>query len=125
MAARWDDHQVQNAVGALLRFGVLAAGAVTALGGLLYLIQGARGPVSYGTFAGEPARLTSLTGIVRGALALDSRAIIQLGLVMLIATPVARVALSLVGFVMERDRKYQVITLVVLLILLGSLLGRI
>lgn len=123
--ARWDDHKVQVAVGALLRFGVLSAGAVTGLGGLLFLIQHGRDPVSYGTFAGEPARLTGFAGIARGVVALDSRAIIQLGLVMLVATPVARVALSLVGFVLEKDRKYQAITLVVLGILLASLLGRI
>ena len=123
--ARWDDHQVQNAVGSLLRFGVLTAAFVTALGGVLFLLQHGGDSVHYAVFRGEPAQLSSLVGILRGAMRLDARALTQLGLVLLIATPVARVALSLVGFIMERDRKYQVITLVVLLILLGSLVGRI
>jgi uncharacterized membrane protein len=121
---RWDDHRVQVAVGSLLRFGVLTAAVVTGLGGMLYLLGQGRTEVHYAVFRGEPAGLSSLTGIIHGALHLDARALTQLGLVLLIATPVARVALSLVGFVMERDRKYQVITLVVLLILLGSLAGR-
>ncbi|HKV70899.1 MAG TPA: DUF1634 domain-containing protein [Gemmatimonadales bacterium] len=123
--ARWDDHRVQLAVGSLLRYGVLTAALVTGLGGVLYLVGQGGAPVNYGMFRGEPQELSSLAGIIRGAVHLQARALTQLGLVLLIATPVARVALSLLGFVMERDRKYQVITLVVLLILLGSLLGRI
>lgn len=125
MIPRWDDHRVQVAVGGLLRVGVLAAAAVTALGGLLFLARHAADPVSYGTFTGEPASLTTLTGILRGVVAFNSRAITQLGLLLLIATPVARVGLSLVGFVLERDRKYQLITMVVLAILIGSLIGRV
>jgi len=123
--ARWDDHQVQNAVGSVLRFGVLLAAFVAASGGVLFLFRHGGDSVNYAVFRGEPAELSSLVGILRGALHLDARALTQLGLVLLIATPVARVALSLVGFLMERDRKYQVITLVVLLILLASLFGRI
>jgi uncharacterized membrane protein len=48
-------------------------------------------------------------------------AVIQLGLLILIATPVARVIFSLVGFVLERDRVYVAITLAVLAILAYSI----
>jgi len=123
--ARWNDHQVQQAVGGVLRFGVLTAALVTALGGVFFLVQHGGESVHYARFRGEPSELSSLVGILRGAVHFDARSLTQLGLVLLIDTPVARVALSLVGFLMERDRKYQVITLVVLLILLGSLVGRI
>lgn len=123
--ARWDDTKVQHAVGSVLRFGVLTAAFVAAVGGALFLAQHGAEPVQYAVFRGEPRELSSLVGILRGAVHLEARAVTQLGLLLLIATPVARVALSLVGFLMERDRKYQVITLVVLLILLGSLVGRI
>lgn len=122
--ARWDDTKVQHAVGSVLRLGVLTAAFVAAVGGALFLAQHGREPVHYAVFRGEPPELSSLVGILRGALHLEPRALTQLGLLLLIATPVARVALSLVGFLMERDRKYQAITLVVLLILLGSLAGR-
>jgi uncharacterized membrane protein len=49
--------------------------------------------------------------------------LIQLGLLLLIATPIARVGCSIVGFAIERDRMYVAFTLIVLAILLYSLLG--
>ena len=53
--------------------------------------------------------------------ALEPAAIVQLGLLALLATPVARVAASVVGFTLEHDRLYTAITLAVLLILLTSI----
>jgi uncharacterized membrane protein len=52
---------------------------------------------------------------------MSARAIIQLGLLLLIATPVARVAFSAVAFAIEHDYMYVVITLIVLAILSYSL----
>jgi uncharacterized membrane protein len=60
---------------------------------------------------------------LRAALTGDPRAIIQLGLVLLIGTPVARVALTLVAFVIQRDRLYVLLTTVVLALLLYGLFG--
>jgi len=60
-------------------------------------------------------------GLTGRLAALEPAAIAQLGLVTLLATPVARVAASVVGFVLERDRLYAAITLAVLLILLTSI----
>ena len=57
-----------------------------------------------------------------GLLALHPQAFIALGLVLLIATPVVRVAVSIVSFALERDRKYVVITCIVLTILLLSII---
>jgi uncharacterized membrane protein len=48
---------------------------------------------------------------------------IQLGLLLLIATPIARVVFSVAGFILERDRLYVTFTLIVLAVLLYSLLG--
>jgi uncharacterized membrane protein len=47
----------------------------------------------------------------------------QLGLLLLIATPIARVMFSAVAFAMERDRMYVGFTLIVLAVLLYSLFG--
>jgi uncharacterized membrane protein len=80
-------------------------------------------PVDYRVFRGEPADLRSLRGIIRSALALRGRGIIQFGLLLLIATPVARVGFSIFGFAEERDRMYVAFTVVVFGILLYSLLG--
>ncbi len=127
MASRanaWDDEKVERLMGNLLRAGVVLAALVVAAGSLLYLARHATASAAYGVFHGEPANLRSLPGIVRGAFSLTGRGIIQLGILLLIATPVARVAFSVYAFARERDRMYVVITLIVLTVLLYSLFGQ-
>jgi uncharacterized membrane protein len=119
----WTEQQFENFVGNLLRVGVFVAAAVVFGGGVLYLIRhGAISP-DYRVFHGEPADLRSVSSIVTDALALQSRGIIQLGLLLLVATPIARVAFSLFAFAQQRDRTYVIVTLVVFTVLLYSLLG--
>jgi len=72
---------------------------------------------------GEPTDLRSVSGIVKDALAFRGRGLIQLGLLVLIATPVARVAFSVAAFAMQRDRLYVVVALIVLAVLMCSLTG--
>ncbi len=122
-ASQWNDQRIEIIIGTLLRTGVILAAAVVSFGAILYLLQYGHNVTNYTTFHGEPARLKSLTDIVRGVAALDARAIIQLGLLLLIATPVARVLFSAIAFAAERDYMYVVITLIVLGILLYSLFG--
>ena len=122
---RWSDHEVEQLIGRLLQVGVLVAAAVVLIGGVMLLVQHGSRPVEFATFSTAASPLQGLTGIFRGALALDSMAIVQLGLVLLIATPVMRVALTLVAFALQRDRLYIVLTAVVLALLLyGLLWGR-
>jgi uncharacterized membrane protein len=78
----------------------------------------------YRAFRGEPADLRSLVGIAADALSFRSRGLIGLGLLVLIATPVARVAFSVYSFLRLRDFKYVLITLIVLALLLYSLFRR-
>jgi len=121
MATRLSDHEVQQAIGGLLRLGVIIAAVVTCVGGALLLAQHGGDPVAHQTFQGEPAALESIVGIVRGALSFDGDAIAQFGLLLLIATPVARVAFTLVAFALQGDRKYVVITSIVLSLLVYAL----
>jgi uncharacterized membrane protein len=121
MATRLSEHEVDQAIGGVLRLGVIVAAAVTFVGGLLLVLQHGREPIAHRTFQGEPAALESIVGIVRGALSLDGASIAQLGLLLLIATPVARVAFTLVAFALQRDRKYVVITSIVLTLLVYAL----
>jgi len=120
---RWSDDQVEQFLGNLLRVSVLIAAGITLLGGLVLLFQH-RGAAAedFRVFRGEPSELRSPLTIVLGALHLEGRAIIQFGVVLLLATPVARVAVSLVAFLVQRDRLYVVITSIVLAILLYSVL---
>ena len=121
MATRVSDHDVQQAIGGLLRIGVIIAAFVTCLGGVLLLVQHGGDPVEHRTFQGEPAALESIVSIVRGAASFKGDAIAQLGLLLLIATPVARVAFTLVAFALQGDRKYVLITSIVLALLVYAL----
>ena len=118
---KWTDQYVEELIGNLLQTGVIVASGVVLLGGTIYLTRHGLSAPQYHVFVGEPTDLRTLSGIVRDALALQGRGIIQLGLLLLIATPVARVAFSVAAFAIQRDRLYVVVTLMVLAILLDSL----
>jgi uncharacterized membrane protein len=123
MTKAWTDKQIEDIVGNLLRAGVTLSAVVVGVGAIVYLIRHGRSPAEYRIFQGEPSEFKSLSGILRSAFAGRGRGIIQLGLLLLIATPVARVAFSIWGFAEERDRMYVTFTVIVLAILLYSLLG--
>lgn len=99
------------------------AAAVVLVGGGLYLARHGSAPTAYHVFHGEPEDLCHPDQVLRGALSGRAEAIIQLGLLLLILTPVARVAFSVAAFAVERDVMYVVMTLIVLAVLLYSLLG--
>ena len=119
----WNDMRIEVIIGTLLRSGVILAASVVLVGGILYLVRHGHELPDYGTFHGEPGMLKSLGGIFHGVAALSARAMIQLGLLLLIATPVARVVFSAIAFALERDYLYVVITLIVLGVLAYSLFG--
>ncbi|HYJ33297.1 MAG TPA: DUF1634 domain-containing protein [Candidatus Binatia bacterium] len=110
-------------IGRVLRGGVFTAALVAVFGGLIYLRRHGASLPEYATFHGVPSGLDSVHGIVRGALQGRGRWITQLALLLLIATPVARVALSAAAFVKERDGTYAAISALVLALLLYSFLG--
>lgn len=118
----WSDYAVDQLIGRLLQGGVLLAALVTIAGGALLLFQHGNATPAFTVFRGEPENLRSLVGILCGAMSGRSDAIVQAGLVLLIATPVARVAFTLVAFVVQRDQAYVAITALVLGLLLYGLL---
>jgi uncharacterized membrane protein len=119
----WTDQKIEDIIGNLLRVGVGTAAAVVFVGAAIYLVRHGTGHANYRVFHGQPSDLRSLRGIIQAALSLRARGIMQLGLLLLIATPVARVAFSVVAFAIEGDRMYVVFTLIVLAILSFSLAG--
>ena len=119
----WTDQRIENVLGNLLRAGVLLSALVVLIGGVIYLLRHGHSPVDFRVFRGEPPDLRDVRGIIRDTLALRGRGIIQLGLLLLIATPVARVGFSIFGFAEEHDSMYVVFTVIVFAILLYSLLG--
>jgi uncharacterized membrane protein len=119
----WSDQRIEHTIGNLLRAGVLASALVVFVGAVLYVMQHGPAPTDYHVFRGEPSDLRTLSGILHSAFALHGRGVIQLGLVLLIFTPVARVAFSIWGFLEEHDRMYVAFTIIVLVVLLYSLFG--
>jgi uncharacterized membrane protein len=119
----WTDDQVEQFLGSLLRTGVVVAGAVVLFGGVLYLMRYGNTIPSYRVFNGEPADLRSLAGIVRDTLSGNSRGLIQLGILLLISTPVLRVVFSVLAFALQRDLTYVLVTMIVLCVLIYSLSG--
>lgn len=118
---QWNDARMRELMGTLLRIGVITSALFVLFGGILFFIQHPKEIFDYSTFKGEPARFRQVHLIVKEALNFRGRDIIQLGLILLIATPVARVVFSLIVFLIERDWIYTAITSVVLSILLLSL----
>jgi uncharacterized membrane protein len=121
--ARWTDDEVDQFLGNLLRGGVIVATIVVVIGGVAYLARHGFEVADRRVFQSEPAGLRSIRGIIGGVRAGQAAAIVQLGLVLLIATPVARVAMSLVAFLLQRDRVYVFVTAIVLALLIFSLTG--
>jgi uncharacterized membrane protein len=117
------DKRIDEIMGLLLRGGVTLAAAIVFIGGVIYLSRHAIPATDYRVFTGEPQNYTTIRGIVASALSHSGRGLIQLGLLILIATPVARVVFSVFAFVWERDWKYVGFTLIVLALLIYSLFG--
>jgi uncharacterized membrane protein len=119
----WSDHRLEVVLGNLLRTGVMLSAAVVVAGACVYLSRHAHEPANYRVFQGEPSEFRTIPGVIHSVINGRGRGLIQLGLLFLIATPIGRVAFSIVGFALERDWMYVGFTVIVLLVLLYSLLG--
>ena len=110
-------------MGILLRSGVILAASIVLVGGTLFLTRHKTPVTDYHVFSGEPSDLRTISGILADVKAFHARGLIQLGMLVLIATPVARVVFSLFAFLYHKDWKYVVFTAIVLGLLLYSLFG--
>lgn len=115
------DQRIERIIGLLLQTGVILALLVTLLGAVLYLGHEGRRVADFRVFRGEPWDLRSAPAVMAAAFAGRREAVIQLGVLVLIATPIARVILSLAAFAVQRDRIYVLVTAIVLAVLLYGL----
>ncbi|MGO8705749.1 MAG: DUF1634 domain-containing protein [Candidatus Brocadiia bacterium] len=121
--------RVEIVISWVLRVGVVTSLAVVLIGLVLIFVH-------HPEFLSSSAGLEKLTqpgadfphtlsAVFQGALHTRGEAIVAVGLLLLILTPVTRVAVSILAFVYQRDRAYTFITLTVLIILLMSfVIGR-
>lgn len=118
---KMSDYDIEAVMGKLLITGVIISGTMILLGGIYYLIQHGFSIPHFKTFRGEPSNLRSVSQILEGVIHFDSLSIIQMGLLLLIATPVARVIFAVIGFFIEKDFLYVAISLIVLGIIAYSI----
>jgi uncharacterized membrane protein len=120
-------HPMELWISYVLRGGVLIAGAIILVGLILYVIQGPASSEPQSLHAltqgGGYSLDTSLGTILRGVRHGHPSAIIQLGVLALILTPITRVAMTMVLFLLQRDRVFTLITGAVLALLLVGLVG--
>jgi uncharacterized membrane protein len=112
---------MQQVVGRLLQAGVMLSAAVVVAGGAWLLACSGWSAPAYQHFHAVPPELRYVNTLIASLANPTPQAIVQLGLVLLIATPVARVVFSMVAFAIQRDRTNVVITLIVLVVLAYSL----
>ena len=117
------DQRLEIIISGLLRTGVTIAAAVVLLGGACFLWKHGYEQPAYHVFRATPQAYRSISGVIHAAGPSNCQAVIQLGLLLLILTPIARVAFSLAGFGLERDGTYIALTSIVLGILIYSLAG--
>jgi uncharacterized membrane protein len=106
-----------------LMAGVVLAGVIALAGGVLFLAGHGAERAEYAEYRPVEASLTRPAAILAGTLRGDAPAVMQLAVLVLIATPVLRVALAALAFAAERDRLYVAVSLVVLLGLVAGLAG--
>ena len=122
-----DPEMMNEVVGNVLRYGVITSSVVILIGtALLVANSGFSGmsnaltynpnQIPHGTFG------VSLSGLVSGLIRFQPYSLIELGVIILLATPVSRVLISVFLFAAEGDRRYVYITAVVLALLLFSIL---
>ena len=114
------ESKLEARLGAVLRYGVYIAAFVIFVGACVYLYSHWNEIPDYTIFKGMPLEYTSIEGILRNVFKLNGEAILQLGVLLLIAVPVARVFASIFAFAQRGDYMYVVISLIVFIILLIS-----
>ncbi len=121
--SNWSDRKIDIIISVLLRAGVILSAFIVLTGGVIYLSESWNAAVNYNVFKGEAGDLRSPAGIVKEALSFKARGLIQLGLLILIATPVMRVLFTVLVFLLQRDKIYIIVTIIVLGLLIFSIMG--
>ncbi|QEM03743.1 DUF1634 domain-containing protein [Mucilaginibacter sp. P19] len=117
---KFNKNNINQLIGGALRLGVFLSLIFMVAGGIGYLSSRSEEPAAFSAF--RVSRL-SFPAVFQGLLSFQSTAIINFGIMLLIATPVMRVVLALLSFVLAKDSLYTVITILVLLIILFSIIS--
>lgn len=116
----FNDIDLSRSVGNLLRIGVFLSVITSLVGFIKLFIEGFKMPKHYEELGSKTGNI--LAEFWHSLMKLDGMAIIQLGILFLIFTPLMRIIFALVGYLKERDYTYVVISLIVIGIMVVSFL---
>ena len=113
------DQKMEITISQMLRAGVSLAAIVVFVGGFLYMLQAHGVTPDYRHFHGITGPADRIPPLLAGGHP-DSRSIIRMGILLLIATPIMRVAYCVYGFAAQKDKIYIAVSSIVLAVLLYS-----
>jgi len=117
------DTDIQSLLGKVLRAGTVISMSIVLFGGIVYMCRHGYSVVNYHKFTGIPDFVQYTSRLIPGAISFKGQAIIQIGIILLIFTPIVRVVFSSIGFLLEKDYLYSGISLLVLVIIFASMLS--
>jgi len=120
---QFKDTDMQLLLGRVLRAGTIISVSIVFIGGIIYLYRHGQSVADYSVWNGVPVFIQHAGSLVNGAFDFRGQAIIQIGIILLVATPIMRVIFSTIGFVLEKDYIYTGISILVLLIILASMIS--
>src|ERR1700744_3454839 len=120
---KYKDTDIQTLIGRVLRAGMVLSISIVFFGGIFFIYRHGHSIPDYRVFKGIPPFLQTTGSLLHAAAGLKGQAMIQLGIILLVATPILRVVFSAIGFALERDYLYVGISLLVLLIIFASMMS--
>lgn len=117
----WSEDEIEAVIAKVLKYGSRISALVVLVGGIIFLSRHGTAIADYREFHGHLSEYREVIDILKGACELRGRGLIMLGVLLLILTPVARVAFSTYAYAIKHDRAYMILNLVVLVVLLYSL----
>ncbi|HEY5326365.1 MAG TPA: DUF1634 domain-containing protein [Mucilaginibacter sp.] len=120
---KFKDRDIQLLLGQVLRAGTVISITIVLFGGIIYLYNHGGANANYRVFIGIPDFIRHFNDLICNTFILKGQAIIQVGIILLIATPIIRVICSAIGFVLEKDYMYLGISLLVLFIIFISMIS--
>ncbi len=116
-----NDEQVEGLIGQVLRIGTTVSCGITFIGLCIFMVHNARAIPHYHIFLSSLGQFYGPSQLMQHVMQGQATALIELGILILIATPVARVAFLVIAFALERDHMYVGVSALVLVILLYSI----
>ena len=120
MKRHFTDLDLNRSVGNLLRLGVILSVVTSLFGFVKLFLEGFKMPKDYSSL--EIPEGTIWQSFWASLLNFEGIAIINLGILLLILTPLTRIIFALVGYIKEKDHTYVIVSIIVLAIMLVSFL---